>query len=152
MDPKKQRRPSSECSSSRASWKFDTLFSQGVIKHGDVLTYQVSTTAKGRDQKTEAHLQVGVRSFSPDIHQAHPNRSSAHHDVQQSPPVCSPISRSALLKRSRRRRTPRPKACRCPSRHDPTPPNLQHHSPSVRRGVTSGSSADNRLWGICGGS
>ena len=40
------------------SMKFDTLFSNHVIRLGDVLTFQVTVTADGQLLQTEAHLQV----------------------------------------------------------------------------------------------
>ena len=38
--------------------KFDTLFTQDVIKMGDILSFQVSVCANGQDVATEAHLKV----------------------------------------------------------------------------------------------
>ena len=80
----------------RSDMKFDTLFSQRVIKLGDVLIFQVSTTTtNGQTQKTEAHLKVSVHSFPLEQASSSPeHRSLAHHEAQQGP-VCTPISPSA---------------------------------------------------------
>ena len=48
------------------SMKFDTLFTNHVIRLGDILTFQVTVTANGRYLQTEAHLQV--------LHPSHPTR------------------------------------------------------------------------------
>ena len=45
----------------QSSMKFDTLFTNGVIKIGDILTFQVLFNTNGQDIKTEAHLEVGRR-------------------------------------------------------------------------------------------
>ena len=45
----------------RSSMKFDTLITSGVIRTGDVLTFQVSALINGQTQDTEAHLQVSLR-------------------------------------------------------------------------------------------
>ena len=42
----------------RSRMKFDTLFSQEVIKTGDTLTFQVSASANAQHGETEAHLTV----------------------------------------------------------------------------------------------
>lgn len=42
----------------RSGMKFDTLFSQEVIKMGDILTFQVSVSANAQHIETEAHLKV----------------------------------------------------------------------------------------------
>lgn len=87
--------------------KFDTLFAQGVIKLGDVLTFRVSTTINGQSQETEAHLQVKVHSVLLDIRHAHSIRSQAHHEVQPGPVIIQ-ISRSAS-RTLRGSNTPRPR-------------------------------------------
>ena len=46
----------------QSNMKFDTLFTKGVIKMGDILTFQVLSKINGQDIKTEAHLEVGRRS------------------------------------------------------------------------------------------
>ena len=44
--------------------KYDTLTNNGVLKHGDVLTFQVSVpAANGENVKTEAHLTVSKANF-----------------------------------------------------------------------------------------
>ena len=87
--------------------KFDTLFAQGVIKLGDVLTFRVSTAINGQSEETEAHLQVKVRSVLLDIRHAHSIRSQAHHEVQPGPVIIQ-ISRSAS-RTLRGSNTPRPR-------------------------------------------
>lgn len=45
--------------------KFDTMFYHGVIKLGDVFTFQVLVSANGQYKKTEAHLKITGTSLCP---------------------------------------------------------------------------------------
>ncbi|KAL9066387.1 MAG: hypothetical protein Q9161_007606 [Pseudevernia consocians] len=81
----------------RSDTKFDTLFSQRVIKLGDVLIFQVSTTTtNGQTQKTEAHLKIIGTSRSATRPGVYPDLSIS---VANAPGV----------------RYPEAKACSCPT-------------------------------------
>ena len=58
----------------QSSMKFDTLFTNGVIKIGDILTFQILLHTNGKDIKTEAHLEVGRGPRLAGRFYAHPIR------------------------------------------------------------------------------
>lgn len=58
----------------QSSMKFDTLFTNGVIKIGDILTFQILLHTNGKDIKTEVHLEVGRRPRLAGRFYAHPIR------------------------------------------------------------------------------
>lgn len=65
----------------QSAMKFVTLFSQGAIKLGDVLTFQISMKIDGQSQETKAHLKVNVHSLPLATHHTHPIRSQARHEA-----------------------------------------------------------------------